>query len=299
MRKLLLGSLALLALGAGGSALAADVRLPTFKAPPPVAVYSWTGFYVGGNIGYSWGKADTDVAIPGFTVGSVSGLTDDLDIPGATFSDSAKLKGIIGGGQIGYNVQTGRWVFGLELDWQASGEKGGGTRSAAFDVLDGECDIACIFAQGTATTQYEAKILWFGTARGRVGYAADGLLLYGTGGLAYGRVKVAGTNTVTGAVTECVLIIGCETTTSLAAATAFDRSKVNIGWTLGAGIEGAFAHLRNWTWKFEYLYLDLGSLDASAVTPFGTVFTTHTRFTDHVVRLGLNVRFDGPVVARY
>ena len=47
MRKLLLGSIALLALGAGGSALAADVRLPVYKAPPPVAVYSWTGFYVG------------------------------------------------------------------------------------------------------------------------------------------------------------------------------------------------------------------------------------------------------------
>ena len=293
MRKLLLGSIALLALGAGGSALAADVRLPVYKAPPPVAVYSWTGFYVGGNIGYSWGKADTDVAIPGFTVA----IIDDLDIPGATFSDSAKLKGIVGGGQIGYNVQTGHWVFGLELDWQASGEKGGATRSAAFDVVEGFCPVVCIAAQGTATTQYEAKILWFGTARGRVGYAADGLLLYGTGGLAYGRVKVAGTNTVTGVVTECLIVGGCETE-PFAAATAFDRSKVNIGWTLGAGIEGAFAQLRNWTWKFEYLYLDLGSLDASAVTPFGTV-TTHTRFTDHVVRLGLNVRFDSPVVARY
>ena len=294
MRKLLLGSIALLALGAGGSALAADVRLPVYKAPPPVAVYSWTGFYVGGNIGYSWGKADTDVAIPGFTVA----IIDDLDIPGATFSDSNKLKGIIGGGQIGYNVQTGRWVFGLELDWQASGEKGGATRSAAFDVVEGDCPIFCTFAQGTATTQYEAKILWFGTARGRVGYAADGLLLYGTGGLAYGRVKVTGTNTVTGVVTECIFVGGCDTN-PFAAATAFDRSKVKIGWTLGAGIEGAFAHLRNWTWKFEYLYLDLGSLDASAVTPFGTVGTTHTRFTDHVVRLGLNVRLDGPVVARY
>jgi outer membrane immunogenic protein len=289
MRKLLLGSI--LALGAGGSALAADVRLPVYKAPPPVAVYSWTGFYVGGNIGYSWGKADTDVAIPGFTVDG----TFDLDIPGATVSDSSKLKGIIGGGQVGYNVQTGYWVFGLELDWQASGEKGGATRSAAFDVGEGFCPTICTVAQGTATTQYEAKILWFGTARGRVGYAADGLLLYGTGGLAYGRVKVAGTNTVTGVVTDC-FIDDCDIT-PLAAATAFDRSKVNIGWTLGAGIEGAFAQLRNWTWKLEYLYLDLGSLDASVVTPLGTL-TTHTRFTDHVVRLGLNVRFDGPVVAR-
>lgn len=194
-------------------------------------------------------------------------------------------------------MQTGHWVFGLELDWQASGEKGGATRSAAFDMVEGFCPVVCIAAQGTATTQYEAKILWFGTARGRVGYAADGLLLYGTGGLAYGRVKVAGTNTVTGVVTECLIVGGCETE-PFAAATAFDRSKGNIGWTLGAGIEGAFAQLRNWTWKFEYLYLDLGSLDASAVTPFGTV-TTHTRFTDHVVRLGLNVRFDSPVVARY
>jgi outer membrane immunogenic protein len=296
MNRLLLGIIGLVAVAAGGHAGAADlpVKARVYKAPPPVAVYSWTGFYIGGNIGYSWGKADTDVATPGFTVDALIG---DLDIPGATFSDSNKLKGIIGGGQIGYNVQTGHWVFGLELDWQASGEKGGATRSAAFDVVEGDCPIFCTFAQGTATTQYEAKILWFGTARGRVGYAADGLLLYGTGGLAYGRVKVTGTNTVTGVVTDCSIIGGCDTD-PLAAATAFDRSKVNLGWTLGAGIEGALASMSNWTWKLEYLYLDLGSLDVAAVTPLGAAITTHTRFTDHVIRLGLNLRFGGAVVAK-
>jgi len=261
------------------SAFAADMPV---KAPPP-AVSLWTGFYVGGNGGYSWGKANTDVGVPAFIV---AGAT----IPGRAFSDSNNLKGVIGGGQFGYNVQTGSLVLGLEVDFQASGEKGGGaTRTDPFDVTAFGVPFTTQVT-GTATTQYDAKISWFGTARWRVGLATNGILLYGTGGLAYGRVQVNGSNTVNGTSTDCILAVFCFPATPVAAVTSVNGSRVNGGWTAGAGIEAALG--ANWSWKLEYLYLDLGSLYVATTTPFGTVITTHTRFTDHIVRLGLNVRFN-------
>jgi outer membrane immunogenic protein len=79
------------------------------------------------------------------------------------------------------------WVAGLEADWQASGEKA----SRSFDPL---------LVTSTAVTNYEAKISWFGTLRGRIGYVWDRWMLYATGGLAYGEVKLAGTTTVSGTV---------------------------------------------------------------------------------------------------
>lgn len=114
-------------------------------------------------------------------------------------------------------------------------------------------------------------------------------------------MRVAGTNTVAGEEGGC--IIGLCGSDPITGGSAFSRSKVNAGWTLGGGIEGALANLRNWTLKVEYLYLDLGSLDVSGATSLtfvnpaavtaGPAVATHSRFTDHVVRVGLNYRFDG------
>ena len=170
MRKLLViaGLIAL----ATSLARAADMpaKAPVYKGPPQAVVaYNWSGFYVGGNIGYSWGKAHTDV--------DVSAVTGRADIPGATFSDSNRLKGIIGGGQIGFNLQNGSWVTGLEADWQASNERGRATHSTAFSEGFGLCPFLCGFTDGTVGTHYEARILWFGTVRGRAGYASNGWLV--------------------------------------------------------------------------------------------------------------------------
>jgi outer membrane immunogenic protein len=299
MRKLFVATIALVAFGAGGSALAADmpVKAPVYKAPP-AAIYDWSGFYAGGNIGYSWGRAATDTNISGYTL-------PDIAIPGAAFSDANRLKGIIGGAQIGYNMQAGQWVVGLELDWQASGEKGGATRTNAF-AGDFSIPPEDIFLTLTDTTQYDARIRWFGTVRGRVGYATRDILPYLTGGLAYGRVQVSGTNAVTGVLTTCAFG-PCTDTPLTPTGTSLSAARVNLGWTLGAGIEGALASMSNWTWKVEYLYLDLGSLDVAAVVPGAApspvavtthTITTHTRFTDQVIRLGLNWRFGGAVVAK-
>ena len=314
MRRLALTFLSTSALvGLSQTAWAADMpaRAPVYKAmPAAVAPYSWTGWYAGGNIGYSWGRAKSNIGLPeaeidfegpGFT-------TDSFTIPAFVLSDSVKLKGVIGGGQIGYNWQTApNWVFGFETDFQGSGEKGSLARSDPFtDSVD--CGTGGLFictATGTSATDYTAKIKWFGTVRGRIGYAWDRVLWYGTGGLAYGRVTVSGLNTTSVTVTTTSPMTSCGPSGLCFAdtfATPFSASKVKTGWTLGGGIEGVAWDPR-WTWKVEYLYMDLGKLQVSAPTEGGTLITSETRFTDNIVRFGLNYRFGdlgkGPLVARY
>jgi outer membrane immunogenic protein len=131
MRRFLLAGAVLAALPAS-AAMAADMRVkaPVLKAPPPVAVFSWTGFYVGANIGYSWGRSrnDWNAAAPFFDGSTVCGPAGDaLCISG---SDSNKLRGAIGGLQAGYNWQAGNYVVGLETDFQLSGQRG----SQHFDM---------------------------------------------------------------------------------------------------------------------------------------------------------------------
>src|SRR5438128_1112183 len=111
MNRLLRAGAAFLALMVG-PAIAADMPLkaPILKAPPPL----WTGFYLGGNIGYSWGFSDSTLTFSDAASGAVLAST----------SSKFQLNGLIGGGQIGHNWQTGSWVLGLEADIQASAQKG-------------------------------------------------------------------------------------------------------------------------------------------------------------------------------
>jgi outer membrane immunogenic protein len=172
MKKLFLATTAFVVLTAA-SAGAADLSRPAY-APPPPPVYSWTGIYWGGNVGYSWGQSKNDRSLVNL---------------GVTVSESQDVDGVIGGVQTGYNYQFGAWVLGLETDIQASGQKGGST----FPVL--------AIPPSTLTTDH--KLNWFGTTRPRLGFlATPNLLLYGTAGVAYGQIKdtytanVAGVGTV-------------------------------------------------------------------------------------------------------
>jgi|SRR6516162_2454965 outer membrane immunogenic protein len=150
---------------------------------------------------------------------------------------------------------------------------------------------------GTAAT-YGAKIEWVGTVRGRLGVLiTDQVLLYGTGGLAYSRVSPGniGMNGVLQSVLPPVLVPYT--------GTALNASKTNIGFAVGGGIEGKCSYWlpTRWMWKLEYLYVDLGSLDtvsSFALTQsifvggnFTGPITTHTHFTDNIVRVGLNYQF--------
>jgi outer membrane immunogenic protein len=277
MKRMLIGIAAVTSLLAT-SAFAADLPVRTYtKAPVYVEpIYNWTGFYVGGNIGYSWGRSS-----------DTSTLTNTAGTVLFTSTDKTNLNGVVGGGQIGYNWQMQNWVWGLEADIQGTDEKG----SRAFTCPTGTCTpttfiagIAVIPVPGPAVPlALSQKIDWFGTVRGRAGVlVTPKVLLYATGGLAYGEVKSSET---------------------IGVLPGFSSSTTNVGWTVGAGIEGAIGG--NWTAKLEYLYVDLGRMSGSFLTTIpalGGGFVTSnysSRITDNVLRVGVNYRFDGPVVAKY
>ncbi|HVV60374.1 MAG TPA: outer membrane protein [Pseudolabrys sp.] len=135
------------------AAQAADLP-PAYKAPPYVAPsYSnWNGFYVGINGGYGWGSSKWDFP-----------------------SVNTKPSGALVGGTLGYNFQTGTWVWGIEGDWDYSSEKG---------------SVSCVGGTATCTTKND----WLATARARLGYAGwNNWLPYITGGAAYGDIKATNT----------------------------------------------------------------------------------------------------------
>jgi outer membrane immunogenic protein len=265
MKRLAFALVAATALGFTTAASAADLPIYT-KAPPP-PIWSWTGFYLGGNAGYSWGNSNSTVSFL-----SPSGAL--LASP----SDSFSMNGAIGGGQAGYNWQTGSWVWGLEADIQASGQQG----SATF-----LCGAACL---GTppASVALTEKLDWFGTVRGRLGFTVTPtVLLYATGGLAYGDIQTNG---------------------ALSDGSSFSTSTVKAGWTVGGGVEARITG--NWTAKLEYLYIDLGNVSSSAnidplVCPINNnaalalqctnvTYPTNNSsgITDNIIRAGVNYKFN-------
>jgi outer membrane immunogenic protein len=230
------------------------IGTPAFaQAPPPTPVYNWTGRYVGGNLGTSFGRTKTD-----FNGTPLFGDTTVQVTPGFGVSDTQVPSGFIGGGQIGYNWQYSPLiVVGLEADFQGALERETDNLSPRNFIFSS----TAAFSEGTAVTNYTTNVDWFGTVRGRIGYVwGNGeVLTYVTGGLAYGEVKINGTNTVSGEFEfGPVDTIGSVTQ-------AFGHSHVNTGWTIGSGTEGKLL-IPGWTYKIEYLYVDLGSLDATSVT---------------------------------
>ncbi len=151
------------------NAFAADLSPRTYtKAPMMVDPgYNWSGFYVGGNIGYSWGRSRKTETLSDLATGT------------ALFTNASRngVNGVIGGGQVGYNWQASNWLFGLEADVQGSGEKGSSTIVC----------VACGDGPSNITSTLTQKLDWFGTVRGRAGVlVTPAVLLYATGGLAYG-----------------------------------------------------------------------------------------------------------------
>lgn len=254
MKKLLLAGVAIGAL-MSGQALAADLRVaPMYKAPPQVAapVYNWSGFYIGGHVGYGWGRSSS---------GPIT-VYDPIDTPVGTYEPGVAydVEGVLGGAQIGYNLQFNNIVLGIEADISGTDIKG--DRFFGPGELDG---------LGNFTTS--TRLEWLSTVRGRVGVAFNNILLYGTGGLAIGSVK---------STLDDVYGSGIVTTT--------DRT-TNVGWAAGAGFEVAVS--RNWTLKAEYLYVDLGAEDINYFAPdpgWPRVATTG-KVTASIGRVGFNYRF--------
>ena len=269
------------------SASAADLAArPYTKAPAMVEIYNWTGFYIGGNAGYSWGRSNTDVSY----FNTVTGLPI-VPPAGSILGSSYDMNGAIAGGQAGYNWQNNNWVWGVEADIQWSDEKGRGIYSCAATLVGGPCLPGLTFlpagVTGTSLT-LDQKLEWFGTARLRGGIlVSPRVLLYGTGGLAYGSLKTS------------AALVGA-TPAGVAVTSLGSNTETRVGWTVGAGVEGMIT--QNWTAKLEYLYMDLGSYNAGSFTlaPASAIRAdVHSTFRDHILRVGLNYKFGGPAVARY
>ncbi len=250
--KTTLSAIAVAAALAAGAAQAAD--LPSRKAPPPVfvpppPVLTWTGFYAGLNLGGGW-MANNSSNLWGW-------------------GNNGNTGGVVGGGQIGYNYQLSpMFVVGLETDFQGTSIGSGGGANNLWALGWG-------WGNGGST----ARINWFGTVRGRAGITFPGmptLLVYGTGGFAYGEVQ---RNSWWN-----------------------QNSAVQTGWTAGGGAEWMF--LPNWSAKAEYLYTDISGNNQNAFfnPGFGlNNVNNHTRF--HTVRAGVNYHFNfgapAPVLAKY
>jgi len=253
---------------AAGSANAADIAAPVYKAPPVAPVYNWSGFYIGGHGGCAASKHNYSTAI----------ADSDGPDPGTFFAfDSDRGGGCFGGGQIGFNWQFpgSAFVWGVEADaaWSNIVNKGS---FGEFEV--GEAEILSL---------YESKLKAFGTVRGRIGWATSWwsvpVLPYFAGGFAWGRNTLSVTN--------------------IDVATAFSDTQTHTGWTVGGGIEVALGS--NWSLKGEYLYIDLGSKTYNVAAFDDGIATRSTPWDMSLkiqsVKIGLNYRFgwDSPVYAKY
>jgi outer membrane immunogenic protein len=264
LRRILLASAGAMALS--GAALAAD--LPS-RAPPPVylpppPVFTWTGLYIGGQIGYKFGK-DTG------RIDEFDATTGTLD---STVPFSSSPSGVIGGGHIGYNSQIAQWVLGLEGDVDGTSFKSG-----TFAVDAGPTE-----PTGVPGTAISIRSTIEGSIRGRVGLAWDRFLIYGTGGVAFADFK---TNYL--ADSESPGLFDSRTTT-------------RTGWTVGGGIEYAFTP--NWLFGVEYRYSDFVRFTATNLfgDPDPTEPTNaHHHLTQNRVQARVSYKFDlwGPVVAKY
>jgi outer membrane immunogenic protein len=242
LRPVLGGVAAVLALfGLATLAPAADIgSLKDVRgAPPPLYSISpsWSGLYVGLHGGYGWGDVDWSFKESYFAV------------PGDKFSDEPE--GWLGGGQIGFNVQTGSLVWGLEAS--LSGANIESSSSSPFGADD--------------TFSTDIHRLW--TLTGRLGYAFDHWLAYVKGGYAGGRVEISAAN-------------------DLADLTA-TATETHHGWTLGAGLE--YLVTPNLTLGLEYNYLDLGQAEYRALDSEEKVFEVDNDVTAHTVMLRLNYKF--------
>ncbi|NOJ48016.1 outer membrane protein [Bradyrhizobium archetypum] len=243
MKKYLLAT-ALVALGSAPT-LAADLAArPYTKAPALAAVYDWTGFYIGVNAGVGIGR---------------DRFQHDWLGNGSVNSFYVSPQGGFGGGQVGYNWQTGSMlgpiVFGVEADIQGAGLSDDRTTFNEIGVL----------------RNYSQKLDWFGTARGRIGIANGPVLSYVTAGFAYGNVK-----------TNASASFGAITNT-------FSNERTAGGWVVGSGVEAALGG--NWTGKIEYLYLNLGN--RSDLATLGATTPIQTELRENIFRVGLNYRIGG------
>ncbi|WP_082884944.1 outer membrane protein [Bradyrhizobium stylosanthis] len=258
------------------AAQAAD--LPPLRPTTEVAAQagSWTGFYIGGNVGYAWGR---DGASNGTgTLVNVNGGTAPYIFNPALGNGNGFTAGI----QAGYNWQIKHAVVGVEADWQHLNSK----------VASGDSAIAILpaiganFSGGTSVSTD-----WYASFRGRVGYAFGPALLYATGGIALAETKVSAN--VAGSIPTSLFPL---TYGPLGFMNASERTLL-VGYAVGGGLEYSLG--AGWSIKGEYLHMGFGTngynLSGSLQSPTGFtgVITTHVDIKPSfdIARVGVNYRF--------
>ncbi len=298
-----------LAGGLAGGAAAADLRGPLQDTPPPYGLlpaygpYNWTGGYIGANIGFGGGEDHYNTSVNNNNYISNNYGNNDGNNYGpygsdnygynnyqpasfnASAGDAQRSNGVIGGVQAGYNYQLGNFggvlggfgggllggyahniVVGVEADFDGTGIASGGPLSS--------------FAQGfpLGTSQYvgvSSQIDYLGTVRGRLGYAFDRVLVYGTGGFAYANVK------------STVNAPGQNISTS--------SSQFHTGYVFGGGVEVAVSN--NVALRAEYLRAELDSRNIASGNNGYISYNVSERPEVNIVRAGLDYKFGVPVVA--
>lgn len=212
MRRLFLGSLAIAAF-VGGPTMAADmpVKAPVRALAPVVTIYNWSGFYIGAHAGYGWGDADYRF------------LTDGHynDIPGETFSH--RTRGTLAGGHVGYNWQSGHFLFGFEA---------AGTWSDVGNAVTSPLRLR-------PDDLFTTKVRWLVTATPRVGVTSNNWLFYAKGGVAFSEIFNRLQDNL-----DFVEVTNTRT-----------------GWTVGGGVEVGLA--ANWIFGVEANYYDFGTLNVN------------------------------------
>jgi outer membrane immunogenic protein len=252
-RRVLLASVGAIALAS--SAFAADLpsRAPPPVYVPPAPIFTWTGIYVGGQIGYAWGKSNTNLG----------------DAYGDYVSFSTNNSGVIGGAHVGYNLQLSQFVVGLEGDVDGSSLS---KTVSSSPYISGYGLIVPTSISGSLGVQ--------GSIRGRIGYAWDRVLLYATGGVAFGGFNG-----------------------SISTPYGYDStSTTRVGWTVGGGLE--YAVTNNWSVRAEYRYAQFGHSTVYANNSFQNLGAYGNRtINENRVQVGFSYKFDtaapAPVVAKY
>jgi outer membrane immunogenic protein len=251
---------------AGALAAAATFAGTAFAAeplPPPPPPFTWTGLYVGAQIGYAWALDDVTWA----------GVSNDDEQAAGTFHQ--RPNGVIGGAHVGYNLQYNPWLV-LGIEGNVDGTSLSHTIAVPVNDVFGD-------TPGVLTASSKGDVQ--GAVRGRVGIAFDRLLVYGTGGVAF-----------TGFNTTLVDTTGFFTGVP---GTNASFSNTRAGWTAGGGLE--YAVTDNWWVRAEYRYSNFGTTSDFPFTgmlpfPDSFVFLQH-HLTENQVQVGFSYRFDWTIPA--
>lgn len=261
VRKFLLALVGAITLA--GSAFAADFSVN--PPPPPIPTFTWTGVYLGGQVGYAWGNDK-----PNWTVETPFAFFSD------TFNDGPQ--GVIGGAHVGYNLQINQWVLGVEGSIEGSSL----SKTVLVPLTDGFGNTGTI----TATSRSDVQ----GSIRGRIGIGWEPLLVYGTGGVAFAGIKNDFVDT-TGFFTGFP-------------GSNASFSKTRAGWTVGGGLEYAVTNNWSVRAEYRFSdFGHLSNVPFNAALLPGFTFDSQHHLTESQVQVGFSYKFDGwapaPVVAKY